>query len=548
MGTVAEKLTYLNTTKGKLKDVINMTDANIDANTTFRNYAQALYEGYINVLKDKDTLLDNMNIGTSTGTISGSANLPVYEYKASKLSTQSGTPTPENPIEINTVKGYINELNVTSNTTTLYDVVITINEDKSITLNGKATNYFNFNLVSNLPIKKGKHCLLLKNNKVGVGIYVNVNGNNPYYVSVNGVTDKMQFELDEDITANDVHLYITKDTEFDNLTIYPAILNTEDEEPFVPYGTNWIYTTITGKNLFNGIYYQTYTAGASPYSYKSSSVTRSAVIEVEPNKTYSISKELTDRFRISEYSEYPVVDISNALNYIYPNNNDSTLNYTLTTTNQTHYLVIQISNSRQENAKLQVELNNQVTTYEAYKENIVTIPLNNNEIAGIGDYKDEYIVDKNGKCWLNKKIGKVVLDGSEDYVKRNDIPNLTNTSCFRTSVNATINANAMSNVPQICDRFECLNNTNDVEHIRYTGAENYRFQIFIDKTRLGSDDATSMKNWAANNNMIVYYVLATENLIDLNYTVDLTLFNGINNITNSEDMDMAIKYIKNVYE
>lgn len=36
-----------------------------------------------------------------------------------------------------------------------------------------------------------------------------------------------------------------------------------------------------------------------------------------------------------------------------------------------------------------------------------TIPLGNNEIAGIGDYKDELIIDSNGHCWLNKKTAKI---------------------------------------------------------------------------------------------------------------------------------------------
>ena len=136
-----------------------------------------------------------------------------------------------------------------------------------------------------------------------------------------------------------------------------------------------------------------------------------------------------------------------------------------------------------------------------------------------------------GRWYKLGEIGKVVLDGTEDYVKRTDIPNLSNTSCYRTSINSTINANAMTNTPQVSNKFTCLNNTNDVEHIRYTGAENYRFQIFIDKTRLTTDDATGMKAWATSNNFIIYYILTTPTFTEI---TDETLIEQLENWRNSK--------------
>lgn len=56
MGTTAEKLTYLNETKGKIKDSINLTGAGITNNDTFRSYATKLRDG----------LLDIINNGTAT--------------------------------------------------------------------------------------------------------------------------------------------------------------------------------------------------------------------------------------------------------------------------------------------------------------------------------------------------------------------------------------------------------------------------------------------------------------------------------------------------
>ena len=56
------------------------------------------------------------------------------------------------------------------------------------------------------------------------------------------------------------------------------------------------------------------------------------------------------------------------------------------------------------------------------------------------------------------------------------------------------------------------------------------------------------ETWLSTHNTDVYYVLITPQLIDLNYTVDLTLYEGTNNVTNSEDMDMNITFIKDTFE
>jgi hypothetical protein len=59
MGTTAEKLTYLNTTKGKIKDSINLTGAGITDNDTFRSYATKLRDGLVNVLNNGTATLYN---------------------------------------------------------------------------------------------------------------------------------------------------------------------------------------------------------------------------------------------------------------------------------------------------------------------------------------------------------------------------------------------------------------------------------------------------------------------------------------------------------
>ena len=57
-----------------------------------------------------------------------------------------------------------------------------------------------------------------------------------------------------------------------------------------------------------------------------------------------------------------------------------------------------------------------------------------------------------------------------------------------------------------------------------------------------NNNVNDFKSMLSNNNLVIYYPLVTPELIDLNYTVDLTLFEGVNNISNSDDMYMVLKY------
>lgn len=347
-----------------IRNVINMTNANITSQTPFSDYPQSLYTGYITVLKDKYELIDNMPKSISVGSISEGLGLPIYEDKMSKVSTQDGTPTPENPIAIKTVIGYRNLFN--PNQTLEFGQY---SNGTWATSNYRITTEY-------IPTKKGekwniyidkddiqKICLINYNlfdeneNWIGSRVEngdISFNGYKSHFFEINldnvsymRITFRSSVGTYEPITFDKIRNSISQ------LTIGL------DEKPYIPYGTNWIYTTIS----------------------------------------------------------------------------DGT---------------------------------NSITT---------TIPLNENEIVGKLTVLDELIIDKNGHCWLNKKFNKIDSYNGE-----------------------TITTDYMS-------------------------------------TTGGLDTGAT-----------VYYVLDTPQLIDLNYTADLTLYEGNNTITNSEDMDMEIKYIKDTYE
>ena len=198
-------------------------------------------------------------------------------------------------------------------------------------------------------------------------------------------------------------------------------------------------------------------------------------------------------------------------------------------------------------SNIKLEFGNEETAYSELHSQIQANLPEGEFIGKINEtYKDTLKVEYNeldGQYHLNlyKNVKKVVLDDNIIGSIRADITTV-DTIVFRTDAGLT---NIKENSPVICDSLVCLNNIEDVEHIRYAGAANYRFQLFIKRSRLTSEDVNGIKAYLKENPIEVYYALATPYVLDLGI-VDITLFNGINHISNSEDADMSITYVKDI--
>ena len=108
MGTIADKLTYLNTTKTQLKQMISYGYPL--SNETFRQYVGGVFKALINSMSDTlNPTWNNLPKITTTPATSLSINNTIeapmrIELGASEL-TQAGTPTPDNPQDIHTISG-----------------------------------------------------------------------------------------------------------------------------------------------------------------------------------------------------------------------------------------------------------------------------------------------------------------------------------------------------------------------------------------------------------------------------------------------------------
>lgn len=145
MGTTAQKLEYLGTTKSQLKDMINygLDENKITSSTTFREYVSSIFNAFLEALRTPDTLFTNLPKKSGTGaniTLNDTANAPMrIMLNATELS-QDGTPTPSSPQDIHTISG--------SNKVVVSNSDNTISQEAEVDLGYK--NYLDF-LNMNMP-------------------------------------------------------------------------------------------------------------------------------------------------------------------------------------------------------------------------------------------------------------------------------------------------------------------------------------------------------------------------------------------------------------
>lgn len=161
---------------------------------------------------------------------------------------------------------------------------------------------------------------------------------------------------------------------------------------------------------------------------------------------------------------------------------------------------------------VQLELGNQSTDYEKWYESI--------EYCKIGDYEDIFFKAINGDSiydsldsatketltsgswYLKKEIGKLTLDGTESWQIRN-----TGTDNWLYYYVSNINPNADStSTNSLCNRypFNSVGNSNTNQGYYFTKSTK---EIRI---RYGTEDTTSnFETWLSNNNVTIYYQLAS---------------------------------------
>lgn len=150
----------------------------------------------------------------------------------------------------------------------------------------------------------------------------------------------------------------------------------------------------------------------------------------------------------------------------------------------------------------QLEKGSIATDYEPYTEEVVHIDLKGNELCSLPNgTKDELIV-KDGRAKIIKRIGKVILDGSEGWTLYSDKKHT-----FSLHMGQTIDKHGRA----YCSHFtEIFSNKFDVANGIYSV---YTNAIIISYLDCGTVD--EFKTWLSNHNVTVQYELAEPYEIDL---------------------------------
>ena len=194
-----------------------------------------------------------------------------------------------------------------------------------------------------------------------------------------------------------------------------------------------------------------------------------------------------------------------------------------------------------ENAQL--EEGSTATDYEPYQSNTSSIDLQGNELCSLPNGTKDELVIENGEALLIKRVGKVVLDGSENWVKYQDYLYYYNESFKLSPTTSYVTPDLISDNFTISTFNNLRNNPNIYMSANQLGSPNNQRGVSLYVNDYYSDVST-LKSWLSTHNVEVLYELAEPETINLG-TVEMPhTYEGISNITNSADTEMVVKYYK----
>lgn len=268
---------------------------------------------------------------------------------------------------------------------------------------------------------------------------------------------------------------------------------------------------VCGKNISQLVSITTVNGG---YINRSNSV----MAKIEANKTYTLSfnckSNISSTANLQLRNYYPD---ATSLNYETLGNinfsSGNRLSVTMYTPTQDGEITINANFSNVGEISdvltfIQLEENNQATSYEPYVSQTYDVDLGTIELCKIGDYQD-YIYKENGNWYLYKAIGKVVLDGSESWGRYIE----TSKPVFWVTTDSiNIDYKQESGLPCYSNYFQGKGQVSSFDDVYNLGNNVIAFRTTFTRIAIRDDSITSttdFANWLSSNNVSVYYVLAT---------------------------------------
>lgn len=380
--------------------------------------------------------------------------------------SQDGTPAPETPYEIHTISG---------------DNTINIFGRNIIGLDTKQYK---------VGLKAGDKLTITNETSSSITFYCYTKygdtTRNDYWGTASGLTKTITLAYDTEaiawITAPVGKAWINKGTTalpYEPYQEQTAQLNLGNLEysKIGNYKDQFIRTS--GKNLFDkdnaNILNASITMSNDIYTTSPSSNGKSLYISIKPNTAYTISKIESKRFWVGTSSDTPTT-YSALLNGIF---NNSATSITITSPSNANYLVVYYF------------LNGTDTLTEQQIRDSIMI----NE----GDTALPYEPYGTDEWYLKKNIGKLVLDGTENWAT-NSIYN-----CYQLNMGYAINQHSVNSLSNLfVEKDAGLLGTQYGMYTKYT----YNLLVGFPNSTL-----SDFKTFLGQNNMILYYVLNDNQII-----------------------------------
>lgn len=529
MGTTADKLKYLNDTKTKIKNALETTS------TVMRDYPDMIKK-YID---NQPTRI------VSDGICSNAVDLPAKAIRIdgnSKQETRDGN-------------NFFDASKISNTTISVLDKGKTI----KMPIDTKGNGY------TGTGVNLSKVCPKLK---VGDTVYLlgNTTSSANHYIYLAGSNYLWQFDAARTITQDDLNSTVVlygnrfQDGETEQVTISNLRVAKNKSDEWEQYGVSpsidypqkvevindgQISLEQSGKNWFNESYYSDKTL------YKTPSI-------------YFASIEMPDSFKTKFYGNGFLKGVSTNLVVGFSESNGSipgdkrilsqeklnaNVEYDFTNADKVYFMV---GNGNRINKDTDIDTifnnyNIMVTTtednsYEPYHEHkIIPIDLNVNTLSKVGDIKDKLKIYRNGEVEIEKRIGKVLLDGSESW--NNVYSKIYNNMCL---YDTAIVSDIIDKKGILCSNNFTYNNTfnenvGEVIALRSSG----NIGIALNSSRCPNYTAAEAKTYLSQHPTEVYYQLATPQIIKLPSIPPIELWQGTNifKLITNLDTDFEVEYV-----
>lgn len=489
MGTTAQKLDYLNTTKGKIKDSINLTGAGITNATKFRNYAVLLKDKLAACIGDAESfvadLITNFPKGTRTGTnfqFNAYSTWDDYYFKGNTYQEQTSGKNLYN----------VGTLTTTTSSGITFTPYYEDNKLQYINVNGTATAsvFYNFERIT-LPA--GSY---IANGCTGGTTMTYQIGINFGLGRLNVVNGDVSFTLSEARTMNESFIRVQSGTTVNNVKIYPMIrLSSITDATYEPYTngptpnpnypqeiqvvTGNQEINVVGKNYFdfndfiqNNIAVWGVTRGTATYTNNSITITatgndayttytfsttngRPPVIKVEKNTDYTLSWD-SDTIGTGKGLVYIFGKSSNGSPVVIRNQGDQAEKATFNTGDYeyiTFRLGVSVSGQSITYSNIMLEKGNQATSYEDFK-GISTYEINLGKNLFGGTLYNAQVGSNGGINSSTNRIANVGVGGTSTlYLEKGtytlSMPDLDYCTCLTKQGNTILDnfANQWNSLP-----------------------------------------------------------------------------------------------------